>query len=47
MPDVMTANATMKVMNVLPNARWMYSPAPAARGYLPTSSAYEPAVNAA
>jgi hypothetical protein len=38
MPELITVKATMKVRNGIPNARLVYSAAPAARGYLPTSS---------
>ncbi len=38
-PEAITAKATMKVKNCRPNARFVYSAAPAARGYLVTSSA--------
>ena len=38
-PDISTANATRNVTNGRFHARCAYSAAPAARGYLPTSSA--------
>jgi hypothetical protein len=38
MPELITANATMNVRNWILNARLVYSAAPAAFGYLPTSS---------
>jgi len=38
MPELITAKATMKVRNGMPKARLAYSAAPAALGYLPTSS---------
>ena len=37
-PELITAKATMNVRNGIPKARFVYSAAPAARGYLPTSS---------
>ena len=39
MPDDITAKATMKVKKGTPKALFVYSAAPAARGYLVTSSA--------
>ena len=47
MPDDITAKATMKVKNGSPKALCVYRAAPAARGYLDTSSAYAKAVNSA
>ena len=38
MPEHITANATMKVRKWMPNARCVYSAAPAALGYFVTSS---------
>ena len=44
MPEHITAKATMKVTKWMPKALCVYSAAPAARGYLVTSSRYENAV---
>lgn len=38
MPEVITVKATTKVRKWMPKARWVYSAAPAACGYLVTSS---------
>jgi hypothetical protein len=46
-PDDITAKATMNVKKGVRKARWLYSAAPAARGYFETSSAYANAVNSA
>ena len=37
-PDAITVKVTMNVRKLIPNALCVYSAAPAARGYLPTSS---------
>ncbi len=44
MPEHMTVNITMKVMKCTPNALCTYRAAPAACGYLVTSSRYDSAV---
>ena len=46
-PEHITANATKNVSTLLWNASCENSAAPAARGYLPTSSRYEVAENIA
>jgi len=38
MPELITAKATMKVRKSMPKALWVYRAAPAAFGYLVTSS---------
>ena len=37
-PDAITVKVTMNVRKLMPNALCVYSAAPAARGYFPTSS---------
>ena len=44
MPEHMTVKQTRKVTKWMPKALWAYSAAPAACGYLVTSSRYENAV---
>src|SRR5699024_6567659 len=46
-PEHITTKHTRKVTKWMPNALWVYSAAPAACGYLVTSSRYEQAVRVA